>query len=292
MMRLAVGLALAMPAPVILPGRDVSARAFGRALWRRVLETDLLDYAGSVAFSAILSVFPFLLFVVSLASLFVPPGTVAAVVEDVRRLAPPQAAEVVTNRIHAITSGPSPGIATVGAVLTLWSASGAVASLITAFDRAYEVRDRRPLWKTRGLAVLVTLGSAAFVVAAAAVALVTPAVTAHVGDTLATLLRWLRWPVAALLMAVTVAVLYYFLPDVERPFRLFTPGSVVAVALWILVSLGFSFYAGHFGRYQVVYGALGGAIVLLFWLWISAIVVLLGAEINATLEHLARGPSL
>jgi membrane protein len=194
----------------------------------------------------------------------------------------------VTDRIHALAAGPSLGLATFGAVLTVWSASGAAASLITAFDRAYQVRDRRPLWKTRGLAVLVTLVSAVLVVAAAALALATPAVASALGRPLGRVLLWLRWPSAGLLMTVVLAVLYHLLPDVDQRFRLLTPGSVVAVALWILASIGFSFYAGRFGHYEAVYGALGGLIVLLFWLWISAIVVLLGAEINAVLDHLAQ----
>jgi membrane protein len=261
-----------------------------RALWQRLIETDLLDYAGSVAFSAILSVFPFLLFVLSLASLVVGPGTVASLVEAVHRVAPPQAAAVVTDRIRALASGPSLGLVTFGAALTVWSASGAAASLITAFDRVYEVRDRRPLWKTRALAVLVTLVSAVLVVAATAAALVTPVVASALGRPLDRVLLCLRWPTAAVLMAVVLAVLYHVLPDVDRPFRLITPGSLVAVALWIAATIGFSFYVGHFGRYEAVYGALGGLIVLLLWLWISAIVVLLGANINAALEHLAQGP--
>jgi membrane protein len=270
---------------MILPGRDVPARTFARALRERVLASDLLDYAGSVAFSAILAVFPFLLFAVSLASLVVDPATLASLVEQVHRLVPPQAADVVEDRLRALASGPSPGLATVGAVLTVWSASGAVAALITAFDRAYDVRESRPLWKTRGLAVLVTLAGAVFFVAAAALALATPQLAALLWHPLGTLVLWLRWPVSAVLMTLILACLYSVLPSGERVFRLITPGSLVAVALWILASLGFSFYVRHFGEYEVVYGALGGLMVLLLWLWISAVVVLLGAQVNAVLER-------
>ena len=86
-------------------------------------------------------------------------------------------------------------------------------------------------------------------------------------------------------MLLVIACLYYFLPDVEQRFRLLTPGSVVAVVIWVLASLGFSLYVDQFGRYEVVYGALGSVIVLLLWLWLSALVILLGAEINAVIEH-------
>ena len=274
---------------MILKGRDIPARQLGRALWHRVLASDLLDYAGSVAFSAILAVFPFLLFAVSLASLVIDPVTLASLVDQVRRVVPPQAADVVEDRLRALASGPSPGLATFGAVLTVWSASGAVAALITAFDRSYQVPDPRPFWKTRGLAVLVTLAGAVFFVAAAALALATPALAALLWHPLGALVLWLRWPVAAVLMTLILACLYSILPAGKRPFRLITPGSLVAVALWILASIGFSFYAGKFGAYEVVYGALGGIIVLLLWLWISAIVILLGAQINAVLERPSSG---
>jgi membrane protein len=275
---------------MLLPDRHVPARVLARALWEGILQNDLLDYAGSIAFSAILSVFPFLLFAVSLASLVIDPATLGSLVEQVRRVMPAQAADVIAHRLHVLTSGPSRGVVTVSAVLAVWSASGAVASLITAFDRAYGVRESRPLWKTRGLAVLFTLAGAAFFVAAAALALLTPVVAAALGHPLGLVVLWLRWPVAALLMTLILACLYYLLPDVEQGFHLITPGSLVAVALWILVSLGFSLYTSHFGSYEVVYGTLGGAIVLLLWLWLSAVVVLVGAEINAVLAGDHRAP--
>lgn len=293
-LRSGVFVAVPLPAPalhsrgaMLLPGRDVPAREFLRCLWQKIRTDNLLDYAGSVAFSAILAVFPFLLFAVALAGLVVNPDTLATLVSSIRSAVPVPVADLVVGRLQALASGRSPGLVTFGAVVAVVSASGAVAALITAFDAAYEVRESRPFWKTRGLAVLVTVAGAVLFVAAAALAIVTPAVAALFGHTLGAVVLWLRWPVSALLMTLVLAGLYHLLPDVARPFRLFTAGSLCAVALWILASLGFSVYVGRFGRYEVVYGALGGAIVLLLWLWISAIVVLLGAEINAVLERLA-----
>jgi membrane protein len=271
---------------MLLPGRDVPIEEFGRALWRKVRRDDLLDYAGSCAFSAILAVFPFLLFAVALAGLVVAPDTLAALVQEVRRAVPAEVADLVIGRLDALTSGRSPGLATFGALLSVWSASGGVAALITAFDRAYEVHEGRPFWKTRGLALLVTVAGAVFFVAAAALALAAPAVAAHLAPPLRTALIWLRWPAAALLMTLILAILYDVLPDVEHERRLVTLGSLTATAVWILVSLGFSFYAARFARYEVVYGALGGVIVVLVWLWLSALAVLLGAEINAALDGL------
>ena len=274
---------------MILPGRDIPWRDFQRMLIREVRDDDLVDYAGSVAFSAILALFPFLLFAVALASLVIDPGTLDPMIEQVRRVAPGQVADLLGERLRALTSGARPGLLTLGAVGATWTASGVVASLITAFNKAYDVCDDRPFWKTRGIAVLVTLAAAVLFIGASAIALATPVFAGALGQPLRTLVLWLRWPVAAMIMTMVVACLYYFLPDVEQDFTLITPGSVAAVVAWLVASLGFSLYVGHFGNYEVVYGALGSVIVLLLWIWISALAVLLGAEINAVIEHLSPG---
>jgi membrane protein len=274
-------------ARMILPGRDIPWRDFARTLWCEVRNDNLVDYAGSVAFSAILALFPFLLFAVSLASVVINPSTLDAMVEQIRRVAPAQVADLLGERLRVLTSGTRPGLLTLSAVGAIWAASGAVTSLITAFNIAYDVCDSRPLWKVRGLAVLVTLAAAVLFIAASAIALATPAFAGALGQPLGTLVMWLRWPVAAVIMILIVACLYYLLPDVEQDFKLITPGSVVAVVAWVVASLGFSLYVGHFGNYEVVYGALGSVIVLLLWIWISALAILLGAEINAVIEHLS-----
>jgi membrane protein len=276
---------------MILPGRDVPWRDFARALLRKVLDDNLFDYAGSIAFSAILSVFPFLLLAVALAGMIIHPSTLETVLEAIRRAVPAQAEELVRDRLTALVSGPRPGLVTVSAVVALWTASGAVSALITAFDVAYGVRDRRPFWRTRGLALVVTIAASVFLIVAAILALGAGAIAAILPGPLGEALLWLRWPVVAILMALILGVLYHVLPDGDRDFHLVTLGSVVATVTWILASLGFSFYASRFGSYEVVYGALGGVIVLLMWFWISALAVLLGAEINAVLEGGAGAPT-
>ncbi|APR87563.1 Ribonuclease BN [Minicystis rosea] len=268
-----------------LPGRDIPWKQFLRDVYREFECDNLLDYAGSVAFSVFLAIFPFLLFVVALAGLVIDPATLDTLVAQIRSVAPPQVADILTDRLHALTTGTAPGLLTLGAIGAIWAASGAVSSLMKALDVAYDVRDSRPFWKTRGLAILVTLAGAVLYIAASAIAIATPAVAHALGGVVGALILWLRWPVAVLLMLLIIACLYYFLPDVEQRFRFITPGSVLAVVVWAVASLGFSLYVGHFGRYEVVYGTLGSVIVLLLWIWISAIVILLGAEINAIIEH-------
>ncbi|HZF54407.1 MAG TPA: YihY/virulence factor BrkB family protein [Polyangiaceae bacterium] len=272
---------------MILPGRDVPFREFARQLWRRSDDDNLIDYAGSIAFSLVLAVFPFLLFAVSVAGLVIDPHLLDSLLEPVRRVLLPEAADVVIKHLHELTARSRMGLLTFSAVGAVWVASGAITALATAFNAAYEVTERRPYWKTRGLAVLLTLLAVVLFILASVIAFAAPSLLGHLGGPLGAVLLWLRWPTTILIMMVTVAGLYYILPDVEQRFGLITPGSVVAVVLWLLGSLGFSYYVTHFGAYQVVYGALGSVVVLLLWMWISALAVLLGAEINAVLEHLS-----
>jgi membrane protein len=272
---------------MILPGRDIPFRDFGKLLWKEFTEDKILDYAGSVAYSGVLALFPFLLFAVALASLVVDPGTLDALIGEIHRVAPAQAADLLTDRLRALTAGPPQSVLTLSAVGAVWAASGAVSSLISAFDTAYDVREGRPFWKVRGMSLLVTILAAVFFILASAIALATPALANALGGVLGAVVMWLRWPVAALIMMMILACLYYFLPDVEQEFKFITPGSVLAVVGWLVASLGFSQYVGHFGNYEVVYGALGSVIVLLLWMWISALFVLLGAEVNAVLEHMS-----
>jgi membrane protein len=269
------------------PARGAAWKVFLGDLWGAILRCNLLDYAGSVAFSSLLAIFPFLLFAVALAGLVIDPRTLDTLIEQIHRVAPASVADILTGRLNALTTGTRPGLLTLGALGAIWAASSAVAALATAFNVVWGVGETRPFWRTRGIAVIVTLAGAVLFIAASAIAIVAPALAGVVGP-LGGIVLWLRWPVAAILVMIIVAVLYHVLPNVRQRFHLFTPGSVVAVAAWALASVGFSAYVGHFGNYDVVYGSLGGVIVLLLWMWISALVIIVGAQINALLVRATR----
>ena len=270
-----------------LPGKGVSWRDFFGVLWKEWKANKITDTAGAVAFSGVVAIFPFLLFLVSLASLLINPSGVDSLVAALRRVAPSQVADILEQRIVALTQGHSPALLGFGAALTIWSASGGVSALMRALNRVYDTEEGRPFWKTTGLALGITIGGAALMVAASALAVAAPVIAGHLGAPFATILLWARFPVAVALVMLGLALVYYLLPNVEQDFAFLTPGAVVAVVLWVAASLGFSLYVSKLGRYELVYGALGGVIIFLFWMWISSIAVLLGAEINATLEHLS-----
>jgi membrane protein len=271
-------------------GRLAAWKAAAGDLVRAILAHNLLDYAGSVAFSSILAIFPFLLFAVALAGLVIDPRTLDTLVAQIHRVAPAAVADILTDRLSALTTGTRPGLLTLGAVLAIWAASSAVAALGTALNVVWGVSESRPFWKTRGIAALVTVLGAMGFVAVSALAFAAPWIAGEVGP-LGQVVLWLRWPVAALLVLAIVAALYRVLPDVDQPFRLISPGSASTVVAWAIASEGFSLYVSHFGNYDVVYGSLGGAIVLLLWMWISALVILVGAEIDALWTRLRGRPT-
>lgn len=281
---------------MVLPGREVSFRKFLRTLWRACWHDNLVDYAGSIAFSVVLAIFPFLLFAVALASVVVDPSALEPIIGEIRGILLPEVADLMTERLRSLTSESRTGLLTFGAAGAVWVASGAITAIMTAINTAYDVHESRPFWKTRALAVLLTFAAAVLFLAACGVAFVTPILADTLGGALGSLVMWLRWPIAMLILMLLVSVLYYLSPDVEQSFRLLNLGSIVAVTVWVLASLGFSYFIVHFGAYEVVYGALGSVIVLLMWVWISALAILFGAEINAVLDQLSpadkrRGPA-
>jgi membrane protein len=270
---------------VVFPGKGMGWKEFLRALKKEWTQDKVGDVAGALTFFSLLALFPFVLFLVSLASVLIDPRQTQLLIDQLARVAPPQVTQILGERLHSLTSGESPGLLTFGFLAALWATSSGVIALMNALNTVYGVKEGRPFWKVRLIAMGMALLTAAIALLAAGVAVALPAVANAIGGPLATILTWLRLPVAGFLMIGLWAVIYYVLPDVKQQFKFITPGSVIGVALWLLASWGFSVYVTNFGKYEVTYGTLGGVIVMLLWMWISAQVLLLGAEINGVIEH-------
>jgi membrane protein len=164
-------------------------------------------------------------------------------------------------------------------------------AIIDVLNRAYDVEDARPWWKQRLIAVLLTLGVAAFILVSFALVVAGPELAETVASRFglggAVVWSWkiLQWPVVFALVAAAFCLIYYFAPDVDQDFVFLTPGSVTAALLWLVGSIGFRFYVVNFGSYNATYGAIGGVMVLLLWLYLSGLVGIIGAEMNAEIEH-------
>jgi membrane protein len=270
---------------VRLPGGGMSWKEFFKGLQGEMTKDKIMDVAGGLTYYGVLAMFPFLLFIVALASVIIAPADAERLVEQLATVAPGAVTEIVGERIRQLGEQRNVTLLGFGALGAIWAASGGMNALVRALNTAYDVNESRPFWKVRGLAVLMTLVAGALSLVAVLVAVAAAPLADRIGGPVGCAIGWLRLPVAGVLMMFLWALLYWVLPDVEQKFKFITPGSVVGVILWVLASWGFSKYVASFGSYDKTYGSLGGVIVLLLWMWISSLVLLLGAETNALIEH-------
>jgi membrane protein len=256
-----------------------------------VKEDNVTLLAAGVAFYAMLAIFPAIIAVVTVYGMVADPAQVESQVGEFAKSLPAGADQLLTEQLTAVTSSAdralSIGLA-VSLLAVLWSASGGVQGLVKGLNLVYDERETRGFVKLRGLSFLLTLGAIVVAVTATALIAVFPGVIERLelgqaGELAASIVRWV---VLALLVLVALAVVYRFAPDRANPrWRWVSGGAVVALVLWLLASVGFSWYVDNFGNYNQTYGALAAVIILLLWLFLSAFAVLLGAEFDAETER-------
>lgn len=261
-------------------------------LWRvkRQIEVDHIPIiAAGLAFYAMLALFPTLIALLSIYGLVASAEQVSQQVSQLYGALPSGAAEVIDQQLSGI-AGQSGGLgwgAILGLVGALWAASTGTQALIKGVNLAYDEEEKRGFVKLRAVALLMTVGLILAIIVAVAAIVFVPIVLGYIGlgGAAETLIRIGRWPALAVLTAMGLAVVYRYAPDRrEAKWRWVTWGSAIATVLWLVASLGFSWYVDNFGNYNEVYGSIGGVIVLLLWLYLSAFVVLLGAELDSELE--------
>lgn len=265
-----------------------------RKTMREFSKDQCTDLAAALTYYAVLALFPALIALVSLLGV-VGQGqsTVDTMLEIIGKVGPSSAVDTLRPTIEGLTSSPSAGPALVlGLLGALWSASGYVGAFGRAMNRVYEIGEGRPIWKLRPLQLLVTLFSVVLVAVALVSLVVTGPVAEAVGDAVGlgstAVMVWdiAKWPVLLLIVVVIVALLYYATPNVKQPaFRWISVGAGVAILVWVLASVAFGVYVATFASYDKTYGALGGVVVFLLWLWITNLALLLGAELDAELER-------
>jgi membrane protein len=277
---------------------DLTARSWRDTLRRTIAEfrdDNLTDWAAALTYYAVLSLFPALIALVSIVGLVGDPkATTDALTDVVTKIGPSSAADTFKGPIESITSnrGTAGVLLILGVAVALWSASGYVGAFIRASNAIYEVEEGRPFWKLRPLQLGVTLVMILLMALVAVALVVTGPLAEAVGDAIgltdAAVTAWdiAKWPVMLAVVMTMFSILYYASPNARLPgFRWVTPGSALAIVLWIAASAGFALYVANFGSYDKTYGTLGGVITFLVWLWISNVAVLLGAELNAEVER-------
>ena len=266
-----------------------------RRVYVAIVEEDLSGYAAQLAYYFLFALFPFFIFLAALLPFIPIPDLLPGIMALIGELLPAAALDMIKDNVEALVSQPRGGLLSFGILLALWSASGGVAAITDSLNHAYHVKEGRPFWRRRGMAILLTMSLAVLMIGSMMLLIFGPELGGWLADFLGlgrafdVVWSWVRWPLIVFMMVFAVALIYYFAPDVEQDWRWITPGSVIAVLAWIGVSLAFGYYVDNFAEYDKTYGSIGAVIVLLTWMYLSGFFLLVGGEINAEIEHSARG---
>ena len=264
---------------------------FKRTFYEAFVKDNCLALAAQLAYYFFFALFPALLFMVALASYFPLTTLIDDLFRTMGGFMPPEALQLITDQMIKISGGQERGLMTLGMLLAVSSSSAAMVAVIDTLNNAYDVQEGRPWWKVRLTAVLLTVGVAVFILLSFTLVLVGPTMATTLADSmnLGPVFEWtwkiLQWPVLFALASMGIALIYYFAPDVEQQWAWLTPGSIFATTLWLAASLGFKYYVANWGSYTETYGLIGAVMILLSWFYISGLVILLGAEMNAEIEH-------
>jgi len=258
---------------------------FFAQLYVRSRDDDIADLGAQLAFYLLLSMFPFILFLLSILSF--TPISVADFVWRIAQFLPKEVADIVGEIINEIFGARRTALLSIGALIALWSASKGVSAISKALNKAYDAKETRPYWKVHGVAVVFTISLAAVIPVILLLLIFGESAGNYIvnaldgEDPLGLFTGGLRYAAAGTVMVLVFSLLYKYIPDRRIKFRYVLPGAVFSSAGGILTSLLFSFYVSNFASYTRTYGSLGGIILLLTWIYINSVIVLFGGEINA-----------
>jgi membrane protein len=286
-------------APPPPPRRPVAPPrpGWGRILanvWNELDRDHVSVMAAGVAFYSFLSIFPAMSAVISVYGLIANPAIIEQQIANLAGVLPPAALQLVATQLHALTAAPQAklGISLIVSLLvTLWSAMSGVGTLMQALTVAYEERERRGILAFYGQSAALTIGIGVFGLVSLLLIAVVPAILDRLpfGAMWRNDIALIRWPILAALGYVALVAVYCFAPSRETPrWPWFAPGTIAAAVLWLLGSVGFSFYVTQFATYNKTYGSLGAVVILLMWFYVSSYIVLAGAELNAEIEKLRK----
>jgi membrane protein len=277
----------------------LSVRELAHRTWNTISDHEIMTRAAAVAFYAMLALVPFLVLLLTMTVKLLPdvtgtsgpdPGmsrmTVGELRATLKTLFPPEAYSVVESQIARIQAQPRVGLLSVSLAVTLWLASSLFLAVIDAMNRIYGVVETRPFWKLRLTAIVMTIVQAIILVGSLVAIVAWPQIVSWLGlsvpaAALATLVQWL---VVVVMVLLSFALTFYVGPDAEQHWEWITPGSLLGTALFLGVTVLFRVYVQNFANYDQMYGSLGGVMILLFWFWISSVVLLSAAQMNKVIE--------
>lgn len=274
--------------------RDLGLVEMLKRTFREASDDHLAAFAGNLTYKGLFALFPLFVFLLSLLGLFASPDSIQTLLDTVSAALPKNAAEFVNTQLLAIASSQAESAFTVGALVgiaaALWGVSGAFRSVMEAMNVMYEVEEARPFWKVYGISIFLSLVIAVLLLSALALLVfgyaIAEAIAGFVGFGALFTFTWkvVQWPLLLLFVLLAFALVYYFAPDVEQRFRWISPGSIVALVLWLVFSFVFSAYV-NYSDLGAAYGSLAGVAILMLYLYYTAYIVLLGAEMNQVIEE-------
>ena len=285
--------ALAAGADATTPS-EIPARGWkqiAKRVFKGIGEDRVLAEAASVTYYSLLAIFPAIAALISIYGLIADPADIGKHLNAIAGVMPEGGVKIISDQIHALTSAPKKGLGlgvVIGLLTSLWSANAGIKSLFDALNAVYEEKETRSFFHLTWLSLAFTLGALVFVIAALFAVVAVPAILKFVGLGAVGdfLLSVGRWPALLLGIMLFLALTYRYGPSrTTAKWRWVSWGSAFAGVFWIIGSLGFSWYAANFGNYNKTYGSLGAAVGFMTWIWISTIIVLVGAELNAEMEH-------
>lgn len=238
------------------------------------------------------SLFPLFIFLTALLAFLPLSNELDQWILALAKVLPREAHTLVLTTFHQITNEPRHGLLSFSILVTIWASSSGMEAIISSLNTAYDVQTSRPWWKQRLLAIMLTLGLAMFIIAALTLIFFGSTISRQIAGAYGynhlfnTLWNLAQWPIVIVLLLLALELIYYFAPNIRRGkygYRLkwFTPGTIFALAFWLMISFGFRYYVSEFGNYNATYGALGGVMVLMLWLYFTGIAILVGGEINS-----------
>ena len=279
---------------------DLGLVQFFKLTFKEVSEDHVMAFAGNLTYKALFAIFPFFTFLLSLLGLFNATKLVNTMLNKLAGVLPQSATAFIENQLVPITKSQADSAFTLGAtvsiLLALWGVSGAFRSVMEAMNVMYEVEEDRPFWKKYGISIFISL--AVIVLMLTALALVVfgstfgggLAAAVGLGPVFQSVWSIAQWPILACIVLFTFAVVYYFAPAAKQRWRWISPGSILAFFFWLAFSLLFSFYVSNFSSYNETYGALAGVAILMLYTYYSAVIMLVGAEMNQVIEwHIPGG---
>src|ERR687886_1076967 len=279
---------------------DLGLVQFFKLTFKEVSEDHVMAFAGNLTYKALFAIFPFFTFLLSLLGLFNATDLVNTMLSKASGVLPQGAFHFIKNQLLSITQSQAERAFTFAAIisilLALWGVSGAFRSVMEAMNVMYEVDEDRPFWMKYGISIFISLAVVVLMLVALGIVVFGGSVggglasAVGLGSVFQTVWSIVQWPILACIVLFAFAIVYYFGPAAKQKWRWISPGSILAFVFWLVFSLFFSLYVDNFGSYNETYGSLAGVILLMLYIYYSAVIMLVGSEMNQAIEwHIPGG---